>query len=144
MIQFNHTNLNLDKLKFVLHSFFVPEECRTFFWCVLLYRRDLLFLQPEVYSVHFLVWKKQTDLGWSEGEWIFSKFSFSGEVFFCVFCFVYWRCCAVHIEFNAGYTPRDNRADLGQISPLLPTILGNVPIILVVLEIIFSDFPEVC
>ncbi len=42
----------------------------------------------------------------------------------------------------AGYTPQDNRADFGPISPL-PTILGNVPIILVVLKIILSDFPEV-
>ncbi len=37
----------------------------------------------------------------------------------------------------AGYTPQDNRADFGRISPL-PTILGNVPIILVVLKIILS------
>ncbi len=36
---------------------------------------------------------------------------------------------------NAGYTPQDNRADFGPISPLR-TILGNVPIILVVLKII--------
>ncbi len=43
---------------------------------------------------------------------------------------------------NAGYTPQDNRADFGPISPL-PTILGNVPIILVVLKIIFSDFSVV-
>ncbi len=41
----------------------------------------------------------------------------------------------------AGYTPQDNRADFGPISPL-PTILGNVPIILV-LKIILSDFPVV-
>ncbi len=32
---------------------------------------------------------------------------------------------------------------IGLISPL-PTILGNVPIILVVLKIILSDFPVVC
>ncbi len=43
---------------------------------------------------------------------------------------------------NAGHTPQDNRADFGTISPL-PTILGNVPIILVVLKIILSDFPVV-
>ncbi len=42
----------------------------------------------------------------------------------------------------AGYTPQDNRADFGPISPL-PTILGNVPIILVVLKMILSDFPVV-
>ncbi len=45
-------------------------------------------------------------------------------------------------ETYAGYTPQDNRADFGPISPL-PTILGNVPIILVVLKIILSDFPVV-
>ncbi len=33
----------------------------------------------------------------------------------------------------AGYTPQDNRADFGTISPLL-IILGNVPIILVDLK----------
>ncbi len=43
---------------------------------------------------------------------------------------------------NAGYTPQDNRADFGTISPL-PTILDNVLIILVVLKIILSDFPVV-
>ncbi len=43
---------------------------------------------------------------------------------------------------NAGYTPQDNRADFGPISSL-PTILGNVPIILVILKIILSDFPVV-
>ncbi len=43
---------------------------------------------------------------------------------------------------NAGYTPQDNRADFGPISPL-PTILGNVSIILVGLKIILSDFPVV-
>ncbi len=43
---------------------------------------------------------------------------------------------------NAGYTPQDNRADFGPISPL-PTILGNIPIILVDLKIIFSDFSVV-
>ncbi len=43
---------------------------------------------------------------------------------------------------NAGCTPQDNRADFGPISPL-PTILGNVPIILVVLKMILSDFPVV-
>ncbi len=42
----------------------------------------------------------------------------------------------------AGYTPQDNRADFGPISPL-PTILGNVLIILVVLKMILSDFPVV-
>ncbi len=36
---------------------------------------------------------------------------------------------------NAGYTPQDNRADFGTITPL-PTILGNVLIILVALKII--------
>ncbi len=41
-----------------------------------------------------------------------------------------------------GYTPQDNRADFGPISPLL-TILGNVPIILVDLKIILSDFSGV-
>ncbi len=35
-----------------------------------------------------------------------------------------------------------NRADLGPSSPL-PTILGNVPFILVDLKIILSDFPVV-
>ncbi len=44
----------------------------------------------------------------------------------------------VYSSLNAGYTPQDNRADLGPISPLL-TILGNVLIILVDLKIIFSD-----
>ncbi len=44
--------------------------------------------------------------------------------------------------YYAGYTPRDNQADFGLISPF-PTILGNVPIILVVLKIILSDFPVV-
>ncbi len=39
---------------------------------------------------------------------------------------------------NAGYKSQDNRADFGPISPL-QTILGNVPIILVVLKIILSD-----
>ncbi len=38
---------------------------------------------------------------------------------------------------DAGYTPQDNRAVLGPISPL-PTTLGNVPIILVDLKIILS------
>ncbi len=42
----------------------------------------------------------------------------------------------------AGYTPQNNRADFGPISPL-PTILGNVPIILVDLKIILSDFSVV-
>ncbi len=42
----------------------------------------------------------------------------------------------------AGYTPQDNRADFGPISPH-PTIPGNVPIILVVLKIKLSDFPVV-
>ncbi len=42
----------------------------------------------------------------------------------------------------AGYTPQDNRADFGPISPL-PTILGNVSIILVDIKIILSDFPVV-
>ncbi len=42
-------------------------------------------------------------------------------------------------EVYAGYTPQDNRADFGTISPL-PPILGNVPIILVVLKSILSDF----
>ncbi len=41
-----------------------------------------------------------------------------------------------------GATPQDNRADLGPISHLL-TILANVPIILVILNIILSDFPVV-
>ncbi len=43
---------------------------------------------------------------------------------------------------NAGYTPQDNRADFGPISPL-STILGNVPIILVDLKMILSDCPVV-
>ncbi len=44
----------------------------------------------------------------------------------------------LHLTLSyAGYTPQDNRADFEPISPL-PTILGNVPIILVVL-----DFPVV-
>ncbi len=42
----------------------------------------------------------------------------------------------------AGYTPQDNQADFGLIYPLL-TILGNVPIILVDLKFILSDFPVV-
>ncbi len=46
------------------------------------------------------------------------------------------------LDSYAGYTPQDNRADFGPISPL-PSILGNVPIILVVLTIILSDFPVV-
>ncbi len=46
-------------------------------------------------------------------------------------------------EVYAGYTPQDNRADFGTISPL-PPILGNVPIILVVLKSILSDFTVVC
>ncbi len=50
--------------------------------------------------------------------------------------------CATTDHTNAGYTPQDNRADFGPISPL-PTILGNVPINLVVLKIILSDFPVV-
>ncbi len=45
----------------------------------------------------------------------------------------------INAASNAGYTPQDNRADFGLISPLL-TILGNVPIILVDLKIILSDF----
>ncbi len=43
------------------------------------------------------------------------------------------------IQNNAGCTPQDNRADFGPISPP-PTILGIVLIILVVLNIILSDF----
>ncbi len=43
---------------------------------------------------------------------------------------------------NAGYTPQDSWADFEQIYPLL-TILGKVPIILVVQKIILSDFPVV-
>ncbi len=39
-----------------------------------------------------------------------------------------------HVSF-AGYTPQDNRADFGSIFPF-PTILYNVPIILVDLKII--------
>jgi len=45
----------------------------------------------------------------------------------------------INAASNAGYTPQNNRADFGKISPLL-TILGNVPIILVDLKIILSDF----
>ncbi len=40
---------------------------------------------------------------------------------------------------HAGYTAQDNRADFGPISPV-PTILGNVLIILGVLKLILSDF----
>ncbi len=40
----------------MLDRFFIAEEC-WIFSCILLYRRDLLFLQPEVYLLHFLVWK---------------------------------------------------------------------------------------
>ncbi len=48
-----------------------------------------------------------------------------------------------YVNISASYyTPQDNRADFGPISPL-PTILGYVPIILVVLKIILSDFPVV-
>ncbi len=57
----------------------------------------------------------------------------------CCVCSVLCKCSPFH---NAGYTPQDNRADLGPISPL-PTILGNVPIILVDLKIILSDFSVV-
>ncbi len=44
--QFNHTNkqITFDKLTIVLDCFLIA--------CVLLYRRDLLVLQSEVYSVH--------------------------------------------------------------------------------------------
>ncbi len=42
-------------------------------------------------------------------------------------------------EVYAGYTPQDNQADFGPMSPL-PTILGNVPIILVVLKISYEIF----
>ncbi len=56
----------------------------------------------------------------------------------CVFS-VLCKCSPFH---NAGYTPQDNRADLGPFSPLL-TFLGNVPIILVDLKIILSDFSVV-
>ncbi len=45
----------------------------------------------------------------------------------------------INTSSNAGYTLQDNRADFGTIAPLL-TILGNVPIILVDLKIILSDF----
>ncbi len=47
--------MTLDKLTIVLNFFFIAEVLT--FSCILLYRRDLLFLQPEVYSLHFLVWK---------------------------------------------------------------------------------------
>ncbi len=56
MIQFNHTSKNDFTLTIVLDRFFIAEEC-WIFSCILLYRRDLLFLQPEVYLLHFLVWK---------------------------------------------------------------------------------------
>ncbi len=46
-------------------------------------------------------------------------------------------------KFYAGYTTQDNQTDFGPIY-LLPTILGNVQIILVDLKIIFSDFSVVC
>ncbi len=59
---------------------------------------------------------------------------------------IHWPFCKASLKderaSNAGYTPEDNRADFGAISPL-PTILGNVPIISVDLKIILSDFPEV-
>ncbi len=42
-------------------------------------------------------------------------------------------------SINAGYTAQDNRADFGPISSL-PTILGNVPIILVVLRLFYQIF----
>ncbi len=45
------------------------------------------------------------------------------------------RGCSFCWPVYAGYTPQDNRADFGPISPL-STILGNVPIVLVVLKII--------
>ncbi len=75
---------------------------------------------------------------------------------YCIFCmFFIWndcQCFCIHsnvlclcptdASINAGYTPQDNQPDFGPISPL-PTILGNVPIILVGLKIILSDFPEV-
>ncbi len=56
MIQFNHKRKNDFTLTIVLDCFLIAEKC-WIFSCVLLYRRDLLFLQSEVYSLHFLVWK---------------------------------------------------------------------------------------
>ncbi len=53
MIQFNISK-NDFTLTIVLDYFLIAEEC-CIFSCVLLYRRDLLFLQPEVYFLHFLV-----------------------------------------------------------------------------------------
>ncbi len=53
-----------------------------------------------------------------------------------------WLSGCYYVVANAGYTLQDNRANFGAISRL-PTILGNVPIILVVLKTIFSDFPVV-
>ncbi len=71
---------------------------------------------------------------------------FSYETIANVFVFIQTFCticlCPTDASINAGYTAQDNRADFGPISSL-PTILGNVPIILVVLKIILSDFPEV-
>ncbi len=54
--QFNHTNKQ--KLLYIINCVwlcFIAEELN--FFCVLLYRRDLLVLQSEVYSLLFLVWK---------------------------------------------------------------------------------------
>ncbi len=55
MIQFNISKSDFT-LTIELDRFLIAEEC-WIFSCVLLYRRDLLFLQSEVYSLHFLVWK---------------------------------------------------------------------------------------
>ncbi len=59
-----------------------------------------------------------------------------------LFCFIFLLIAVWDMSTIAGYTPQDNRGDFGPISPL-PTILGNVSIILVVLKIILFDFPVV-
>ncbi len=53
-----------------------------------------------------------------------------------------WKFVPFQISQLMLYTPEDNQADFGSISPLL-TILGNVRIILMNLKMIFSDLSEV-
>ncbi len=55
MIQFNIRKNNFT-LTIVLDCFLIAEGC-WIFSCVVLYRRDLLFVQSEVHFLHFLVWK---------------------------------------------------------------------------------------
>ncbi len=60
MIQFNHTNKQKwlsDKLTIVRSFFFIAEECWTFFFCVLLYRREFTCPSAWGLSLHFFVWK---------------------------------------------------------------------------------------